>query len=50
MNKRKKLTITYEYIGDKGTEADKAESKRRVAAAYDLIFTKAFAEMKKKEK
>ena len=49
MNKRKKLTITYEYVGDKGTEADKAESKRRVAEAYDLIFTQAFAELKKKK-
>ena len=50
MNKRKKLTITYKYVGDRGSEVDKAESKRRVNAAYDIIFTEAFAELKKKEK
>lgn len=53
MRKPKKIKLFYEYVGDKGSESDKLESKQRLQRTYDMIFdevAKKLTEDRKKKK
>ena len=51
-NKRKpkEIKVIYEYIGDKGSEADKLDAKRRLEEIFDMLFTEITKELNKSPK